>query len=153
MPTPDPKINDVKNFQPMPQGEEQVNATITQIKADLKTFRQDLFNNLGLKGAGVEWMTTIRIAPVAGSAEGNGDAMPGPMGYTSVGDFEKVAADKIQIDETAQAIKRVLQAYRKKLFKDNKNKVHETQWMHTIRIAPTGNTQQQNLTGCGCGCS
>jgi hypothetical protein len=69
------------------------------------------------------------------------------MNYTTVADF--VQSNAQDVDENAQAIKRLLETLRKKLFTDNN--LDENKWKHTVRIAPRGNVGKQDTNSCGCG--
>jgi hypothetical protein len=146
MTNPDPNqpnpggFNKIKNQEP-------VIDVVEQIRQDLKTMHGNLFAAANWSNS---WLHSIRIVALKGQSTPGHKATPG--GYPDIHGFPKVKATETNINPNAQAIKRLLVAYRQKLFADNG--LTKSDWKTIIRVVPTsdGITPDASL-GCGCGCS
>jgi len=145
MATPDPNNPDTTTV-PDPSGP--INTAVHMISNDMKQFQNRLFD-------GVNWDKTylhvFRLLPKTDSKQqdSEGSARLSPD-YKPIKNLKPKKLGLAQVDENAQAIKKLVKAHSKKLLKDNNL---EAGWRSIIRICPTTAQGLQDPNGCGCGCS
>jgi hypothetical protein len=149
----DPGNPDTKNIGDPPG---KVVQTAQNIKNDVQNYRINIVVGqqwLDQQGNVQKFDQRVRIMPE--QAGQGGTANPSP-GYKKMSAYSKkdLAQSKGNINSHLESVKRLLKAYAYQRIDEELQKGTITgNWRAVIRVVPLDNMSQQDMTGCGCGCS